>query len=150
MLAWQWYPVPFIHDGQRPILLSRIGQEYDRNWSPVPVQNTLVTGLERRIQSVLDSEMSISIHYLLGFTRFWHDFPTYSGPEKETNSAHILRLFWGVVLAVACRDRAHASRSVRIEQCARLCRFRIQQRFRPHGVYPSRARQPRAFRTSLP
>ena len=30
------------HDGQRPIPLSRIGREYDRNW----------TGLERRIQSV--------------------------------------------------------------------------------------------------
>ena len=48
--------------------------------------------------------MSIRIRYLLGFMRFWHDLPTYSGPEKETNSAHILRLFWGAVLAVACRD----------------------------------------------
>ena len=91
------------HDGQQSIPPSRICREYHRNWSRVLVQNTLVTELERRIQSVLDSEMSISIHYLLGFMRYWHDLPTYSGPEKETNSAHILRLFWGAVLAVACR-----------------------------------------------
>ena len=88
------------HDGQRPIPLSRIGREYDRNWSPVLVQNT---GLERRIQSVLDSERSISTSYLLSLTRFWHDLPTYSGPEQETNSAHILHLFWAAVLTVACR-----------------------------------------------
>ena len=92
-----------IHDGQRSIPPSRICREYHRNWSRVLVQNTLVTDLERRIQSVLDSEMSIRIRYLLGFMRFWHDLPTYSGPEKETNSAHIMGLFWGAVLAVACR-----------------------------------------------
>ena len=81
-----------IHDGQRPIPLSRrTGAEYDRNWTPVLVQNTLVTDLERRIQSVLDSEMGIGISYLLGLIRFSPNiFWTGTGDQFRSYSRPIL------------------------------------------------------------
>ena len=35
-----------------------------------------------------------------------------TGPEQETNSAHILRLFWGAVLAVARRAKRSGGRPI--------------------------------------
>ena len=93
------------HDGQWPVSPPRTGKEYRLNWSPVPVQcpKLFWTGIRvSLVSSPCQYALSDVEPFVLGAPEL---LPKYSGPEQEIISDHIPCLFWGVVRAIARRER---------------------------------------------